>query len=66
MFLANNLLFTGFAFVVFTGTVFPLLVEALENKQISVGSPYFNTMTLPLGLALLFMMAVAPIFPRCA
>ena len=42
-FLANNLLFTGFAFVVFTGTVFPLLVETLENKQISVGSPYFNT-----------------------
>ncbi len=62
-FLANNLLFTGFAFVVFTGTVFPLLVEALQNRQISVGSPYFERMTQPLGLALLFLMAVAPILP---
>ena len=62
-FLANNLLFTGFAFVVFTGTVFPLLVEALQNRQISVGSPYFERMTTPLGLALLFMMAIGPILP---
>ncbi len=62
-FFANNLLFAGFAFVILTGTVFPLLVEALQNKQISVGSPYFERMTTPLGLALLFMMSVAPILP---
>jgi cytochrome c-type biogenesis protein CcmF len=62
-FLANNLLFTGFAFVVFTGTVFPLLVEALQNKQISVGGPYFDTMTTPLGLGLLFLMSIGPILP---
>src|SRR4051812_29365478 len=62
-FLANNLLFTAFAFVVLTGTVFPLLVEALQDRQISVGGPYFERMTTPLGLALLFLMAVAPILP---
>ena len=32
-FLANNVLFTVFAFVVLLGTVFPLLVEALQDRQ---------------------------------
>ena len=41
-FLANNLLFAAFAFVVLLGTVFPLLAEAINSQQISVGSPYFN------------------------
>ncbi|MGH9002864.1 MAG: heme lyase CcmF/NrfE family subunit, partial [Acidimicrobiia bacterium] len=62
-FLANNLLFAGFAFVVLLGTVFPLLVEAVDNRQLSVGEPYFDQMTLPIGLALLFLMAVAPALP---
>ena len=62
-FLANNLLFAGFAFVVLLGTVFPLLVEALRSEKLSVGEPYFDRMTVPLGLALLFLMAVAPALP---
>ena len=35
-FLANNLLFGAFAFVVLLGTVFPLLVEAANGDRISV------------------------------
>ncbi|HEV7534531.1 MAG TPA: heme lyase CcmF/NrfE family subunit, partial [Acidimicrobiia bacterium] len=62
-FLGNNLLFAGFAFVVLLGTVFPLLVEALRNEKLSVGEPYFDRMTVPIGLALLFLMAVAPALP---
>jgi cytochrome c-type biogenesis protein CcmF len=62
-FLANNLAFAGFAFVVLLGTVFPLLVEALRDEKLSVGEPYFDRMTVPLGLALLFLMAVAPALP---
>ncbi len=62
-FLANNLLFTGFAFVVLMGTVFPLLVEALQNKQLSVGQPYFDRLAVPIGIGLLFLMAVAPALP---
>jgi cytochrome c-type biogenesis protein CcmF len=62
-FLANNLLFAGFAFVVLLGTVFPLLAEALRGRQLSVGEPYFNRMTIPLGICLLFLMAVAPALP---
>jgi cytochrome c-type biogenesis protein CcmF len=62
-FLGNNVLFALFAFVVLLGTVFPLLVEALNDERISVGTPYFNRMTMPLGLTLLFLMAVAPVLP---
>jgi cytochrome c-type biogenesis protein CcmF len=62
-FLANNLLFAAFAFVVLLGTVFPLIVEAIRGDQLSVGEPYFNRMTMPIGLALLFLMAVAPALP---
>ena len=62
-FLANNVLFAGFAFVVLLGTVFPLLVEAANDDQLSVGSPYFDRMTVPIGLTLLFLMAVAPVLP---
>ena len=62
-FLVNNLLFAGLAFVVLLGTVYPLVAEALQGHQVSVGEPYFNRMTTPLGLALLFLMAVAPALP---
>ncbi len=59
-FLLNNLLFVGFAFVVLLGTLFPLLYQALKNQQVTVGAPYFNTVAVPVGLALLVLMALAP------
>jgi len=62
-FLLNNLLFVAFAFIVLLGTVFPLLYEALRGEQVTVGAPYFNAMTLPIGLALLFLMAIGPALP---
>jgi cytochrome c-type biogenesis protein CcmF len=62
-FLANNLIFAAFAFVVLLGTVFPLIVEAINGQRISVGAPYFETMTRPIGLVLLFLMAIAPVLP---
>ncbi len=62
-FLVNNLLFGAFAFVVLLGTVFPLLVEAWNGDRLTVGEPYFDRMTRPIGIALLFLMAVAPALP---
>ncbi len=59
-FLLNNVLFVGFAFVVLLGTVYPLLYEAVTQQQVTVGAPFFNTVAVPVGLALLFLMAVAP------
>jgi cytochrome c-type biogenesis protein CcmF len=62
-FLANNLVFAALAFVVLLGTVFPLVAESINGQQLSVGQPYFDRMTVPLGLALLFLMAAAPALP---
>jgi cytochrome c-type biogenesis protein CcmF len=62
-FLANNVAFAAFAFVVLLGTIFPLLAEAINGDQLSVGAPYFNRMTAPVGFTLLFLMAVAPALP---
>jgi cytochrome c-type biogenesis protein CcmF len=62
-FLLNNLLFAAFAFVVLLGTVFPLVLEAFNGERVSVGSPYFNRMAVPIGVALLTLMAVAPVLP---
>ena len=62
-FLANNLLFGAFAFVVLLGTMFPLLIETVNGNRISVGNPYFDRMTMPIGFLLLFLMAVAPALP---
>ena len=62
-FLANNVVFAIFAFVVLLGTVFPLVMEALDDRRTVVGAPYFDRLSLPIGIALLFLMAVAPVLP---
>ena len=62
-FLVNNLLFAALALVVLLGTVYPLLAEALQDRQLSIGEPYFDRMTTPIGVVLLFLMAVAPALP---
>ena len=61
--LVNNLLLSLFAFVVLLGTLYPVLVEALTDEQVSVGRPFFDRMTVPLGFALLLTMWAGPIAP---
>lgn len=62
-FLVNNLLFAAFAAVVLLGTVFPLFIQAIDNQSVTIGRPYFDTFTVPIGIALLFSMSVAPVLP---
>jgi cytochrome c-type biogenesis protein CcmF len=63
MFLVNNLLFVLLTFTVLIGTVFPLVMEALNGKQMSVGRPYFDSMVIPIGAVLLFVLGVGPALP---
>ena len=64
VFLLNNLLFTVFTFTVLLGTLFPLVAQWWnENLKVSVGGPFYNKMTLPLCMALLFLMGVGPALP---
>jgi len=60
-FLMNNLLLLGFAFAVFLGTLFPLLSEAVRGVKVSVGEPFFNAVNVPIGLVLIFLMAIGPL-----
>lgn len=62
-FLANNVLFALFAFIVLLGTVFPLIVEVLQQRQIAIGAPFFDRLTVPIGISLLTLMAIAPVLP---
>jgi cytochrome c-type biogenesis protein CcmF len=63
VFLLNNLILTAFCFTVLVGTLFPLVAEAVRGVKVSVGAPFFNRMTLPLCVALLFLVGVGPALP---
>ena len=60
-FLFNNLLFLLICFVALSGTLFPVLTEWVEGHKITVGPPYFNSVTVPFALLLLLLTAVGPL-----
>ena len=59
-FLLNNVVLVSALFTIFLGTIFPLISEAVAGIQVSVGAPYFNSVTVPLFLLLVFLMGVGP------
>src|SRR3989442_2361301 len=63
LFLVQNLLFVLFTFTVLLRTSFPLVVEAARGRPMSVGRPYFDRMSVPIGECLLFVMGVGPALP---
>ncbi|MEE9162452.1 MAG: heme lyase CcmF/NrfE family subunit [Candidatus Neomarinimicrobiota bacterium] len=60
-FLFNNMIFVALALAVLWGTMFPILSEAVRGTKITVGSPYFNRITPPMGLILLLLLGVGPL-----
>jgi cytochrome c-type biogenesis protein CcmF len=60
-FLFNNLLFVVACIAVLSGTLFPVFSEALSGSRISVGTPFFNKVMIPIGLAILFLTGVGPL-----
>ncbi len=61
MFLANNLVLVGLCFVIFWGTYFPLISEALTGQESSVGPPWFDRYTVPLALILVLLSGIGPV-----
>ncbi len=61
VFLANNIVLVGLCFVIFWGTYFPLISEALTGKESSVGPPWFDRYTVPLALALVLLSGIGPV-----
>ena len=54
----NNLLLVTLCATVFTGTLYPLALEAISGEKISVGPPYYDLAALPLVLPLALAMPV--------
>ncbi|MXR37285.1 heme lyase CcmF/NrfE family subunit [Neisseriaceae bacterium B2N2-7] len=59
--LANNVLLCVATGSVLLGTLYPLMVDALDLGKLSVGPPYFNAVFVPLMLPLLFVLGVGPV-----
>jgi cytochrome c-type biogenesis protein CcmF len=60
-FLANNVVLVGLCFVIFWGTYFPLISEALTGQAASVGPPWFDRYTVPLALILVLLAGIGPV-----
>jgi cytochrome c-type biogenesis protein CcmF len=57
----NNLLLTVILGIVFIGTLYPLMAEAVSGEKISVGAPYFNAVAGPLAILLGILLVVGPL-----
>ena len=60
MLLVCNILLTVACGTVLLGTLYPLLIDALNMGKISVGPPYFNAVFVPIILVLFAFMGVGP------
>ncbi|WP_354697966.1 Cytochrome c-type biogenesis protein CcmF [Paraconexibacter sp. AEG42_29] len=61
VFIANNLVLVGLAFVTFWGTFFPLISEAATGTKSAVGPPWFDRYTVPLALLLVLLSGIGPV-----
>jgi len=56
--LVNNVLLATAAAAVLLGTLYPLIVDALNLGKLSVGPPYFNSVFVPIMLPVLLFMVI--------
>ena len=61
--LTNNVLLAVAAFVVFIGTIWPLVAEMLWNRKLSVGEPFFNAAFTPFMVLLAVILPVGAMMP---
>ena len=61
--IGNNVLLLSATAIILLGTVFPLVVEAANGEQLSVGRPYFEDAVAPVFLLLLLLVGTAPLLP---
>ncbi len=61
VFLLNNLVLVALCFVIFWGTFFPLISEAITGQAASVGPPWFDRYTVPLTLVLVLLSGIGPV-----
>ena len=62
-FVGNNVLLLSATGIILLGTVFPLFVEAVTGRQVTIGGPYFRGAVAPVFLLLLLLVGTAPLLP---
>jgi cytochrome c-type biogenesis protein CcmF len=60
---ANNILLAVSCFVVFVGTIWPLVAELAFGRKLSVGAPFFNAAFTPFMLALALLLPLGAMLP---
>ena len=58
--LFNNLVLTTACATVLLGTLYPLMIDAIDGSKISVGQPFFNAVFIPLMMPAIVAMAIGP------
>ena len=58
--LINNWFMMYFLSVVLIGTVYPIFLDVLSSKKISVGPPFYNKLIIPFLIPFLLAMAIGP------
>jgi len=61
-FLFNNLILLASCFAVLWGTLFPVISEAATGDKISLDADWYNRLMVPIGLFLLLLTGVGPLF----
>jgi cytochrome c-type biogenesis protein CcmF len=61
-FLFNNLILLASCFAVLWGTLFPVISEYATGEKISLDTDWYNRLMVPIGLFLLFLTGVGPLF----
>jgi cytochrome c-type biogenesis protein CcmF len=61
-FLFNNLILLASCFAVLWGTLFPVISATFSGDQISLDADWYNRLMVPIGLFLLFLTGVGPLF----
>ena len=61
VFLVNNILLIGLAFVVFYGTFFPLIAEAFTGERSTLAAPWFDQYVTPLAILLVLFTGIGPL-----
>lgn len=60
MLLLGNITIAITAASVLLGTLYPLIIEAIDGTKLSVGAPYFNAVFVPLTILVLFLLGLGP------
>ncbi len=61
--LANNVLLAVATFVVFVGTIWPLVAEMIWDRKLSVGPPFFDMAFTPFMIALAIILPLGSMLP---